>query len=324
LLEETRGKGEAIVFARSATLGSQRLPVHWGGDCSATYESMAETLRGGLSLSLSGFGFWSHDISGFENTAPADIFKRWAAFGLLSSHSRLHGNESYRVPWNFDDEASEVLKFFTELKIALMPYFYRYALEANSDGLPLMRPMVLEFADDPSCAYADRQYMIGSNLLAAPVFSETGTVSYYLPRGRWTNIISGTVTEGNYWQTETHNYFSLPLMARPNSIVAMGSNKYTPDYDYTDNIVFHLFELDDGKTATFETCDNHGNLAGKVEANRQKNIITLTGHGMKKPWIVCLRNIHSYSSVKGAAPADSTEGLLLSMNAGDEKVIVEL
>jgi alpha-D-xyloside xylohydrolase len=205
-----------------------------------------------------------------------------------------------------------------------MPYFFRCALEASNDGLPLMRPMVLEFTDDPSCAYADRQYMIGSNLLAAPVFCETGTVSYYLPKGKWTNIISGTVAEGNCWQTETHNYFSLPLMARPNSIIAMGSNKCRPDYDYTDNIVFHLFELDDGKAAFFDACDNHGNLAAKVEASRQKSIITITGHGMKKPWAICIRNIHNYCSAEGITPTDSKEGLLFSMKAEDKQITLEL
>ena len=105
------------MFARSATAGGQKFPVHWGGDSSATYESMAESLRGGLSLGLSGFGFWSHDISGFEKTATPDLYKRWTAFGLLSSHSRLHGNESYRVPWLFDEEASDVLRFFVQPEV---------------------------------------------------------------------------------------------------------------------------------------------------------------------------------------------------------------
>ena len=104
VLEEKRGVGEAVVFARSATAGGQQFPVHWGGDCTATFESMAESLRGGLSLCLSGFGFWSHDIGGFEQTASADVYKRWCAFGLLSSHSRLHGSGSYRVPWLFDND----------------------------------------------------------------------------------------------------------------------------------------------------------------------------------------------------------------------------
>jgi len=122
LLERKRGKGEAVLFARSATTGSQRFPLHWGGDCESTFEAMAETLRGGLSLSLSGFGFWSHDIGGFEGIPNAALFKRWLAFGLLSSHSRLHGSHSYRVPWSVDEESAEVCRFFTELKSRLMPY----------------------------------------------------------------------------------------------------------------------------------------------------------------------------------------------------------
>ena len=314
LLEKVRGKGEAVVFARSATAGCQRFPVHWGGDCSATYESMAETLRGGLSLGLSGFGFWSHDIGGFENTATADLFKRWVAFGLLSSHSRLHGNESYRVPWNFDDEACGVLRFFTELKFTLMPYLYRSSLQAVEEGLPLMRAMVLEFPDNPSCAYADCQYMLGSNLLVAPVFSETGTVEYYLPKGRWTNIISGDVIQGGTWQKEKHGYFSLPLLARPNSILAMGSNSKRPDYDYADGITFHVFELEDGNTAFCEICNSRGNIEGKLELSRAKNKISAAIQGIKKPWFICLRNIHSINSSEGAEIKDSKDGLLLTMD----------
>lgn len=116
VLVEKFGNNQAAVFARSATAGGQQFPVHWGGDCYADYESMAESLRGGLSLGLGGFGFWSHDIGGFENTAPAHVFKRWLAFGLLSSHSRLHGSSSYRVPWSYDEEAVDVTRYFTKLK----------------------------------------------------------------------------------------------------------------------------------------------------------------------------------------------------------------
>jgi alpha-D-xyloside xylohydrolase len=324
LLEKTKGKGEALVFARSATLGSQRFPVHWGGDCSATYESMAETLRGGLSLSLSGFGFWSHDIGGFENTATADLFKRWMAFGLLSSHSRLHGNESYRVPWNFDDEACEVLRFFTELKFTLMPYLFRSALEASLEGIPLMRAMVLEFPDDPACAHADRQFMLGSSLLAAPVFSEAGIVSYYLPKGKWTNIISGEVIEGGCWQAEKHGYFSLPLLARPNSILALGNNRTRPDYDYADGVTFHVFELEEGQTAAFEICDSRGNIEGRLDVSRLKNRITAHSQGMKKPWALCMRNIHRFGSVEGAQARDSREGLLLAISRETVQVKIEL
>lgn len=121
VLRERRGEGDAVLFARSATAGSQQFPVHWGGDCESTFEAMAESLRGGLSLGLVGFGFWSHDIGGFEGTPPSELYKRWIAFGLLSSHSRLHGSHSYRVPWLFDEEAVEVLRHFTQLKCRLMP-----------------------------------------------------------------------------------------------------------------------------------------------------------------------------------------------------------
>ena len=200
-LKRLRG-GEAVVFARSATVGGQRFPVHWGGDNVATYESMAESLRGGLSLGLSGFGFWSHDIGGFQNKAPAHVYKRWCAFGLLSSHSRLHGFTSYRVPWIYDDEAVDVLRAFTRLKCRLMPYLFAAAAEAARSGAPMMRAMVLEFPDDPACETLDRQYMLGPSLLVAPVFSEDGQVSFYLPEGRWTHLLTGEVVDGGRWRKE--------------------------------------------------------------------------------------------------------------------------
>ena len=120
-----------MLFARSATAGGQQYPVHWGGDCESTFVAMAESLRGGLSLASSGFGYWSHDIGGFEGTPDPAVFKRWIAFGLLSSHSRLHGSGSYRVPWAYDDEAVEVLRHFTRLKMSLMPYLAAAAEEAH-------------------------------------------------------------------------------------------------------------------------------------------------------------------------------------------------
>src|SRR5262245_29901512 len=143
-LLDGKGENEAVVFARSATSGGQKYPVHWGGDNSSTYPSMAETLRGGLSLGLSGFGFWSHDISGFNDTATPDLYKRWVAFGLLSSHSRLHGNASARMPWLFDDESIGVLRFFNQLKKHLMPYLLDAAKEAHQHGWPMLRAMILE------------------------------------------------------------------------------------------------------------------------------------------------------------------------------------
>lgn len=214
LLRDVKGVGEAVVFARAATTGGQQFPVHWGGDNIATYPSMAETLRGGLSLGLSGYGFWSHDISGFTDMATPDLYKRWVAFGLLSSHSRLHGSTTARMPWLFDDEAVDVLRFFNNLKQHLMPYLMDMALEAHERGIPMLRAMVMEFPDDLTCRPLDRQYMLGSALLVALIFNESGQVSYYLPEGQWRHLLTGEVVSGGGWRHETHGYMSLPLWVR--------------------------------------------------------------------------------------------------------------
>ncbi|MCU1482348.1 MAG: alpha-xylosidase [Subtercola sp.] len=241
VLEEARGVGDAVLFARSATAGGQQLPVHWGGDSTSTYDSMAETLRGGLSLAFSGFGFWSHDIGGFEGTPDAGVFKRWTAFGLLSSHSRFHGSDSYRVPWVFDEEAVDVTRLFTKLKLSLMPYLYAAGLSASSSGVPVLRPVQLEFPDDRGAAYLDAQYMLGSDLLVAPVFAADGCVSFYLPAGRWTNYFSGEVVAGGVWRTEQHGYLSVPLYVREGAVLPVGARSDRPDYDYLDGLVLAVY-----------------------------------------------------------------------------------
>ena len=172
VIAKKKGEKEAILFARSATAGGQKFPVHWGGDCWSDYESMEESLRGGLSLTSSGFGFWSHDIGGFESTSTPDVYKRWCAFGLLSTHSRLHGSTSYRVPWAYDEEAVDVVRYFAKLKARLMPYLYRNAIETAKTGVPMMRSMVLEFTEDRNCAYLASQYMLGGKPLAMPWVQE--------------------------------------------------------------------------------------------------------------------------------------------------------
>ena len=191
-IEETYGKGNACLYARSATVGGQQQPVHWGGDCESTFNGMAQSLRAGLSLTSSGFGFWSHDIGGFEGAFPDPaVYKRWVAFGMLGSHSRLHGSTVYRVPWLFDEEdekngvalvpgqtAVDVVREFTKLKLELMPYVYQLGLQPHVNGTPVMRSTFVEFPDDPACRTLDRQYMFGPSMLVAPVFTYSGEVSY--------------------------------------------------------------------------------------------------------------------------------------------------
>ena len=278
VIQEVKGEAEACLFARSATVGGQKFPVHWGGDCNSTYVSMSESLRGGLSLCLSGFGFWSHDIGGFEGTAQPDLYKRWLAFGLLSSHSRLHGSTSYRVPWLFGEEAVDVCRYFAKLKNTLMPYLYAQAVETHETGVPMMRAMLLEF-DDLGCEDCDRQYMLGDALLVAPVMREDGTVDYYLPQGVWTHLLSGETVSGSGWRTDRYDFFSLPLFVRENTILPVSTRNDKPDYDYTDGLTLRVYQLADGAEALRTVCDQDGRQVLTAKAVRNGNTITVTLSG---------------------------------------------
>ncbi|MDF2984511.1 MAG: glycoside hydrolase family 31 [Eubacterium sp.] len=319
------GKQEAVLFARSATVGSQKFPVHWGGDCVSRYESMGESLRGGLSLCMSGFGFWSHDISGFESTASPDLYKRWAAFGLLSTHSRLHGSSSYRVPWLFDEESVEVVRYFSKLKCRLMPYLFGAACYTAHTGVPSMRAMILEFGKDRACDYLDTQYMLGDSLLVAPVFRQEGTVDYYLPEGVWTNFISNERVKGGTWKYETHDFKSLPLMVRPNSIIPVGNNENKPDYDYLDDITLHVFQLSDNEAATSIIYDMDAKEMGSAKVIKQENKVTVDISGLRSCSVI-MRNIKNVRDITGAEAESCALGTKLVPFApkGEISFIIEV
>ncbi|WP_327351349.1 alpha-xylosidase [Streptomyces sp. NBC_01304] len=284
LLQEVRGRGEAVLFARSATAGGQQFPVHWGGDCFASLEAMAESLRGGLSLSLSGFGFWSHDIGGFEGTPDPAVFKRWLAFGLLSSHSRLHGNVSYRVPWAFGEEAVAVAGKFTRLKHRLMPYLYGVAVEAHRSGVPVMRPMLLEFPDDPACRTLDRQYMLGPDLLVAPVFTADGEVEFYVPEGTWTHLLTGETVQGPGWRREVHGFDSLPLYVRPGAVLPWGADEQRPDGAWLDGLTLLVAPGVDRAEVAVPGLD--GSPAAVFRVERVGDEIRVQAEGTQQPFEV--------------------------------------
>ena len=263
LLVEVRGHEEAVVFARSTYASGQRYPVHWGGDCWSNFESMAESLRGGLSLTTCGFAFWSHDIGGFEGNPPPAVYKRWIQFGLLSSHSRLHGSSFYRVPWLVDEESCTVLQAFTRLKHRLMPYLYAQAIAATETGVPMMRSMVMEYPHDPACTTLDRQYHLGDSLLVAPVFTESGEVDAYLPEGTWTHLLSGETKAGGRWVRETHDFLSLPLYVAPGTVLPWGSDAERPDYEFDRGVTLRVFALADGATSSFAVASLQGTIAAR-------------------------------------------------------------
>ena len=317
LTEEVRGVGEAALFARASYASGQRFPIHWGGDCWSNFESMAESLRGGLSLGLCGFGFWSHDIGGFEGTAPASVYKRWAAFGLLSSHSRLHGSSSYRVPWSFDEESCDVVRLFTRLKCRLMPYLWAAAVTAYREGVPMLRAMALEFPGDPASDALDRQYMLGDSLLVAPVFTEDGSVDFYLPTGRWTHLLTGEVREGGRWHRAKHGFLSLPLFVRPGTLLPMGGCADRPDYDLKEGVVFRLYGLADHATAACTIPDAQGGvgLTATVVRHGAKVTVTLTG-AMPKQWQVQLIGYATAVAGSGATASPDDLGVVLTPASG--------
>jgi alpha-D-xyloside xylohydrolase len=316
LLEERRGRGEACVFARSATVGTQKFPVNWGGDNKSSYISMAESLRGGLSFCQSGFGFWAHDMSGFTATATPDLYKRWAAFGMLSTHSRLHGMETFRMPWCFDEESCRVLSFFTKLKCSLMPYIYEGAANVHRTGQPEMRAMMLDFPDDPTCAHLDRQYMLGERLLVAPVFRADGDVSFYVPAGRWTDYLTGEALEGGKWHARRCDYFHLPLLVRPGSVIAKGARDDSAVYDYEDGATYRIYELAEGETAS---CAVYGPDASErvrftATCENGEIVARVSGSGADKPWKVLLAGVAA--SASDAALEVTGAGTLLTPAAG--------
>ncbi|MCQ2539329.1 MAG: alpha-xylosidase [Acetatifactor sp.] len=315
VIKKKKGEKEAVLFARSATVGGQKFPVHWGGDCWSDYESMEESLRGGLSLTTSGFGYWSHDIGGFESTSTPDVYKRWCAFGLLSSHSRLHGSTSYRVPWAYDEEAVDVVRYFTRLKASLMPYLYRNAIETSKTGIPMMRSMVLEFTEDRNCSSIATQYMMGDSLLVAPVFNENSMAEYYLPAGTWTNYLTGEERAGGQWYSEKHGYLSIPLYVKEGSIVANSAYNDGAVYDYAKDVNFNIYRIADGQTLTSVVYNGEAEADTKICVSRSGDTckVEITG---SKPCTVTFVNVTAPKSVTGGSYEMSGKNLVVTFAEG--------
>ena len=195
--------GEQIMWARSAWAGSQRYPIHWGGDSGAEDSSMAATLRGGLSLGLSGFTFWSHDIGGFAAKTPEELYRRWLPFGMLTSHSRTHGTPP-KEPWEYGPAFNDYFRMVDNLKYTLMPYVYAQAKDSSERGLPMVRALFVEFPEDPGSWLVEDEYLFGADMLVAPLFESGMTVrAVYLPPGSWIDYQSHKVYEGGWHQIAT-------------------------------------------------------------------------------------------------------------------------
>lgn len=211
-------KGYSLVWSRSGTAGNQRYPVCWSADPAADWDSLACTIRGGLSIGMSGIPFWSSDIGGYRGMPSPELFVRWAQFTLFCSHARMHG-DSAREPWEFGDQAYAIVRAYVELRYRLFPYIYSAALEAAQTGMPVIRAMPLAFPDDPNTYDKDLQYMFGDSLLVAPIYNADGERSIYLPEGTWIDFHTGTAYQGPTNLRVHASLETMPIYVRGGSII---------------------------------------------------------------------------------------------------------
>lgn len=235
--------GEDVIWARSAWAGSQRYPVHWGGDAENTDSAMAASLRGGLSFGLSGFTYWSHDVGGFVQKAPRDLYRRWMAWGVLSSHTRAHGIPP-REPWEYDAALVEDFRRALNLRYSLMPYIYAQAKDSSARGFPMARPLFFEYPGDPGSWTIDDQYLFGSDLLVAPMFDNSAQRKVYLPPGAWIDYQSGRVYEGAGWHVIQAGQIPVVLLVKNHSVLPhLKVAQSTKDMDWT-NVELRVFSTD--------------------------------------------------------------------------------
>jgi alpha-D-xyloside xylohydrolase len=210
--------GESIIWARSAWAGSQRYPLHWGGDAENTDSAMAATLRAGLSFGLSGFTYWSHDVGGFVRAPSADLYRRWLPFGALTSHTRCHGAPP-REPWAFDEAFVEDFRRAVELKYSLMPYIYAQAQQSSAHGWPMLRALFLEYPDDPTSWLIEDEYLFGSDLLVAPMIEAGNDRQVYLPPGSWIDYQTGKVYSGAQWLRIAPGRVPVVLLVKDQTVI---------------------------------------------------------------------------------------------------------
>jgi alpha-D-xyloside xylohydrolase len=232
--------GENIIWARSAWAGSQRYPLHWGGDAESTDDGMANELRGGLSFGLSGFSFWSHDVGGFVSRASEDLYARWLAFGMLTSHTRCHGTAP-KEPWNYSDAFMNKFRQIDEMKYQLMPYVYAQAKDCSEHGLPMLRALFVDYPNDPGSWLVEDEYLFGSDILAAPLMHEGDTGrNVYLPPGEWLDYQSGKAYAGG-WQHIEAGQLPIIMLVRDGAVIPeIGLAQSTMQMDWTklDLLVF--------------------------------------------------------------------------------------
>jgi alpha-D-xyloside xylohydrolase len=260
--EETQHTG--LVWGRSTYTGGQRHAAQWSGDPNCTYAAMASTLRGGLSIGMCGHAFWSHDIGGFHGRPTPELFVRWAQFGLFSPMCRAHGTTS-RLPWEYGEEALRIFRDYTQLRYRLLPYIYTYASFAARTGLPILRPMVLEFPEDPQTYPLDLQYMFGAELLVAPIYNSSGHRPIYFPAGKWIDFYTHETITGPQMRFIDAPLEVLPLYVRAGALIPTSElTEWVTDGPF-EHVTFEAYLLNGGGSFVLRDTDGVTELSAAYD-----------------------------------------------------------
>jgi alpha-D-xyloside xylohydrolase len=285
--------GENIIWARSAWAGSQRYPIHWGGDAENTSSAMLATLRGGLSFGLSGFAFWSHDIGGFVLKSPEDLYRRWAPFGFLTSHTRAHGAPP-KEPWAYGKTFLDEFRLSDNMKYELMPYVYAQARQCTELGLPMVRALFIEYPKDAGSWLIEDEYLFGSDILVAPFFQDsTYERDVYLPKGSWINYQSGEVYNGGWHHIKSGKIPAVILVRDGAVIPKVKLAQSTKDIEWK-NIELVVYSSSNANASGY-VCLPSDNVLRPVSVEKKNGNYVLKNDPLKG---VVKLDVHSYKEIK--------------------------
>jgi alpha-D-xyloside xylohydrolase len=249
-IEEVYGEGQAVIWARGGYAGCQRYPTHWSGDNSSNHENLLSSLRGGLSLGLSGFTFWSQDTGGFVGVPSDEVYTRWTQLSIFQSHLRFHGcPPNYKEPWNFSPETQRIVRDYLNLRYRLIPYLYTEAQVAAREGLPILRHLVIDFQDDPTVYNIEDQYMCGRHILVAPILTKNNHRSIYLPDGCWYDFWTGERLNGKQWIDREVDLETIPAYIRGGIALPLAKLSQSTDDLSNDGMTVRLYPNEEGQAA---------------------------------------------------------------------------
>lgn len=240
---------------REGYAGIQRYPFIFAGDWPSEWQYFLPVIRAGLNIGLSGVGYWTHCMGGFEHPADPELYIRWVQFGMFSPIAMVFGMDhpGYKEPWNYGDEAFANFKKYDQLRYRLIPYIYSNAYQLYRTGVPLMKALVMEYQEDKNVYHVDDQYLFGDDLLVCPVVTKGAkTRTVYLPEGKWFDYWTGRPYEGKQYIHVATPLDVLPIFAKAGAIIPMQA-----DMDYigekpVDEITLDIFPEADGYFEYYE------------------------------------------------------------------------